>query len=66
MKKRPMNIAMMVRAFIPAPRPSDMIYAPIDLTIELAKRLGERGHNVTLFAPLGSEVHGAVADPTLR
>lgn len=52
-----MNVAMMVRAYLPAPRPSDMIYAPIDLAVETAKRLGERGHNVTLFAPLGSEVH---------
>lgn len=53
-----MNVAIMVRAFITLPRPSDMIYAPIDLAIETAKRLGERGHNVTLFAPLGSEVYG--------
>lgn len=40
------------------PRPSDMIYAPIDLAVAIAKGLGERGHFVTLFAPLGSEVHG--------
>lgn len=58
MTKHPMNIAIMVRAFIAAPRPRDMIYAPIDLAVETAKRLGERGHHVTLFAPIGSEVHG--------
>lgn len=53
-----MRIAMMVRGFIPMPRPSDMIYAPIDLAVAIAKGLGERGHFVTLFAPLGTEVHG--------
>ena len=56
--EKPMKIAMMVRAFIPMPRPSDMIYAPIDLAVAIAKGLGERGHQVTLFSPLGTEVHG--------
>ena len=55
---KPMKIAMMVRAFIPMPRPSDMIYAPIDLAVAIAKGLGARGHEVTLFSPLGTEVHG--------
>lgn len=53
-----MKIAMMVRASIPMPRPSDMIYAPIDLAIAIAKGLGARGHEVTLFSPIGTEVHG--------
>lgn len=56
--KKSMNIALMVRAFIPMPRPTDMIYAPIDLAVAIAKGLGARGHNVTIFAPLGTEVHG--------
>ncbi|MDB5178042.1 MAG: group 1 glycosyl transferase, partial [Candidatus Saccharibacteria bacterium] len=56
--KKSMNIAIMVHAFIPMPRPSDMIYAPIDLAVAIAKGLGARGHNVTIFAPLGTEVHG--------
>ena len=56
--KRPMKIAMMVHGYIPMPRPSDMIYAPIDLMVAIAKGLGEKGHEVTLFAPLGTEVHG--------
>ncbi len=55
---KPMKIAMMVHAFIPMPRPTDMIYAPIDLMVAIAKGLGARGHEVTLFAPLGTEVHG--------
>lgn len=53
-----MKIAMMVRAFIPMPRPSDIIYAPIDLAVAVALGLGKRGHQVTLFSPLGTEVHG--------
>jgi glycosyltransferase involved in cell wall biosynthesis len=53
-----MKIGIMVRAFITTPRPNDMIYAPIDLAVAIAKGLGERGHQVTLFSPLGSEVHG--------
>lgn len=35
-----------------------MIYAPIDLSIAIAKGLGQRGHKVTIFAPLGSQVYG--------
>lgn len=53
-----MKIAIMVRSFIPMPRPRDMIYAPIDLAVAIAKGLGARGHQVTLFSPLGTEVHG--------
>lgn len=53
-----MKIGMMVRSFIPFPRPKDIIYAPIDLAIATAKGLGKKGHHVTLFAPIGSEVHG--------
>lgn len=55
---RPMKIAMMVRSYITLPRPNDMIYAPLDLAIAMAKGLGKRGHQVTLFAPLGTEVYG--------
>jgi glycosyltransferase involved in cell wall biosynthesis len=55
---RPMKIAMMVRAWIPIPRPSDMIYAPIDLAAAVAKGLGERGHQVTVFSPIGTTLHG--------
>jgi glycosyltransferase involved in cell wall biosynthesis len=35
-----------------------MIYAPIDLAVAIAKGLGERGHQITVFAPLGTEIHG--------
>jgi glycosyltransferase involved in cell wall biosynthesis len=34
-----------------------MIYAPIDLAVAIAKGLGSRGHEVTVFGPIGTEVH---------
>jgi len=55
--ERPLKIAMMVRACITIPRPKDLIYAPIDLALKVAEGLGEKGHQVTVFAPLGSELH---------
>lgn len=61
-----MNIAMMVRGYIPVPRPADMVYAPIDLAIEIGKGLAERGHSVTFFAPLGSELDVPVETLHLR
>ncbi len=53
-----MKIALMVRAFIPMPRPSDMIYAPIDLAVAIAQGLGRRGHKMTIFAPQGTKIDG--------
>lgn len=51
-----MKIAMLVRAYLIMPRPSDMIYAPIDLAIDIARGLGSRGHDVTVFAPIGTVI----------
>ncbi len=53
-----MKIAMMTRGYLPSPRPSDMIYAPIDLAIETAQGLTERGHQVTYFGPQGTDIPG--------
>lgn len=53
-----MNIAIMVRGYIPAPRPKDMIYAPIDLAVRVAQGLSELGHNVDFYAPMGSSING--------
>jgi glycosyltransferase involved in cell wall biosynthesis len=53
-----MKIAMLVRGFIPAPRPADMIYAPIDLAVDISKGLVERGHDVDFYGPLGTEIEG--------
>ena len=38
-----MKIAMMVRGYIPVPRPADIIYAPIDLAVDIAKGLSAKG-----------------------
>lgn len=53
-----MKIAMMVRAYIPVPRPLDLIYAPIDIATAIAQGLAKRGHEIDFFAPLGSEIPG--------
>jgi len=50
------KVAMMVRGYIPAPKPADMLYAPIDLAVELADGLSTRGHNVDYYGPLGTEL----------
>lgn len=57
--EKPLRIAMMVRGYLPVPRPSDIIYAPIDLAANIADGLAERGHLVDFFAPLGSELETA-------
>src|SRR5262245_54450626 len=53
-----MKIAMMVRGYLQSPRPLDMIYAPIDLAVEIAKGLTGRGHEVTYFGPQGTNISG--------
>jgi len=53
-----MKIAMMVRGYLAAPRPKDIIYAPIDLAIDICKGLAERGHTVDFYGPLGTEIEG--------
>lgn len=53
-----MKIAMMVRGYLQTPRPLDMIYAPIDLAIEISKGLTDRGHQVTYFGPQGTHIPG--------
>jgi glycosyltransferase involved in cell wall biosynthesis len=51
-----MKIAMMVRGYIPVPTPKDIIYAPIDLAVAISRGLIKRGHEVDLYAPLGSKL----------
>ncbi len=45
---------MMVRGFIPVPRPEDIVYVVIDLAIRLAQELTARGHQVDFYGPDGS------------
>lgn len=55
-----MKIATMVRGYIAAPRPKDIVYAPIDLAVAISEQLTKRGHEVTFFAPAGSHLHATV------
>lgn len=47
----------MVRGYIPAPRPIDMVYAPIDLATAIAEGLARKGHQIDFFGPLGTHFH---------
>jgi glycosyltransferase involved in cell wall biosynthesis len=51
-----MKIATMVRSYLPVPRPVDMIYAPIDVAQELSLGMTARGHSVTFFGPIGTNL----------
>jgi len=58
---------MMVRGYLTVPRPKDMIYAPVDLAMAISEGLTKKGHNVTLYAPLGSRLkHGKIESTNLR
>lgn len=57
--EKQLKIAMMVRGYLPLPRPSDMIYAPIDLAGALAEGLTAKKHSVDFYGPLGSESNSA-------
>jgi glycosyltransferase involved in cell wall biosynthesis len=62
-----LKVAMMVRGYLPVPRPSDMIYAPIDLAANIADGLQMRGHKVDYYAPNDSELeHATVRSTNLR
>jgi glycosyltransferase involved in cell wall biosynthesis len=54
-----LRVAMMVRGYLPVPRPSDIVYAPIDLAASLADGLSERGHIVDFYGPTGNELDEA-------
>lgn len=55
-----MNIAVMVRGYLTAPQPKDIIYAPIDLAIAICEQLTKRGHGVTFFGANGSHMQATV------
>lgn len=52
-----MKIAVMVRGYIPVPRPQDVVYVIIDLAQTIAQELAKRGHQVDFYAPDGSRLH---------
>jgi glycosyltransferase involved in cell wall biosynthesis len=61
-----MKIATMVRGYIPAPRPADIVYAPIDLSINISEGLVARGHSVDYFGPNGTHLEANVETMNLR
>lgn len=61
-----MKIATMVRGYIPAPRPADMVYAPIDLAVAISEQLTKRGHEVTYYGPNGTHLRAEVETKNLR
>lgn len=65
--EKQLKIAMMVRGYLPSPRPADMIYAPIDLAVGIAEGLATRGHKVDYYGPTGTELtHANVITRNLR
>lgn len=50
---------MMVRGYLPAPQPADIIYAPTELAVEIADGLAQRGHDITFFGPQGTQLRYA-------
>src|ERR1700738_3022086 len=62
-----MNIATMVRGYLPMPRPKDILYAPMDLDAAIAEGLAARGHTVDFYAPKGSKLNGVtIKDMNMR
>jgi glycosyltransferase involved in cell wall biosynthesis len=60
-----LRIATMVTGHFTIPQPPGVIYAPIDLALELTKGLTAKGHKVTFFAPEGSHIPSASHVETL-
>jgi len=61
-----MKIAVMVRGAIPAPPPTDVVYAPIDVATTIAKGIAKKGHKVDFYAPVGSQLGLLVHTKTRR
>ncbi len=61
-----MKIAMMVRGYISAPGPSDIVYAPIDLAIEISNGLIKLGHQVDFYGPAGTRLEANVHTRGIR
>lgn len=56
--KKKMRIATMVSAHFTTPPPPGIIYAPMDIAVEVSQGLQKKGHEVTFFAPKGSRIDG--------
>ncbi len=53
-----MRIATTVTGHFTAPVPGGIIYAPINLAVAISEGLAARGHEITFYAPKGSELKG--------
>lgn len=51
-----MKIATMVRGILPVPRPTDIMYSPLDIAVAISEGLTKRGHNVTYYGPEGTHL----------
>jgi len=48
----------MVTAHFTTPPPKGMVYAPMDVAVNISQGLAKRGHKITFFAPEGSKIKG--------
>ncbi len=61
-----MKIAMMVRGYIAAPGPADIVYAPIELAVKLSEGLQKLGHQVDFYGPAGTHLEVPVHTRGIR
>ena len=57
---------MMVRGYIAAPGPQDIVYAPIDLAIQISEGLQKLGHQVDFYGPAGTRLDVPVHNRNIR
>lgn len=60
MKK--LRIATMVSGHFTTPPPQEVIYAPMQIAVDVAQGLAKRGHEITFFAPEGSRIEGVALE----
>ncbi|MDP3999527.1 MAG: glycosyltransferase family 4 protein [bacterium] len=53
---RKLRIAVMVSAHFTTPLPKGIVYAPMDIAVEVSEGLAKRGHAVDFYAPAGSKI----------
>jgi glycosyltransferase involved in cell wall biosynthesis len=58
-KTKKLRIATMVTGHYPTPAPKGVIYAPMDIAVELTEGLAAKGHKIDFFGPKGTKVPGA-------
>ncbi len=62
-----MKIAMMVRAYLTSPVPTDIAYSPASIAVAVAEGLAAKGHTISFFGPEGTRIQGAtVVTNTVR